>query len=119
MVLDASLNVNSLKDITSGRLAVNFEDSRGRLQSGSISVNGEKFNVSFASNGAATVKKNFEGFFGGIRTFFMGHTAKAQEIERKMNSIILANGWQGLQDRLQQQGVPGERNKEQPGHGTP
>ena len=92
MVLDASLNVNSLKDITSGRLAVNFEDSRGRLQSGSITVSGEKFNVSFASNGAATVKKNFEGFFGGIRTFFMGHTAKAQEIERKMNSIILANG---------------------------
>ena len=92
MVLDASLNVSSLKDITSGRLAVNFEDSRGKLQSGSITVNGEKFNVSFASNGAATVKKNFEGFFGGLRTFFMGHTAKAQEIERKMNSIILANG---------------------------
>ncbi|MGX8719184.1 MAG: hypothetical protein ACQGQP_08795, partial [Desulfovibrio sp.] len=92
MALDARLNVNDIKDITSGRLAVNFEDQRGRLQSGAITVNGERFNVSFASNGAATVKKDFEGFFGGIRSFFLGHTARAQEIERKMNSIILANG---------------------------
>ncbi len=92
MALDARLNVNDIKDITPGRLAVNFEDQRGRLQSGAITVNGERFNVSFASNGAATVKKDFEGFFGGIRSFFLGHTARAQEIERKMNSIILANG---------------------------
>ena len=92
MALDARLNVNDIKDITSGWLAVNFEDQRGRLQSGAITVNGERFNVSFASNGAATVKKHYEGFFGGIRSFFLGHTARAQEIERKMNSIILANG---------------------------
>ena len=94
--VNASLNIASTQDITSGRLAVNFENNAGKLQRGSISMGGETFNVTFSGK-TATVKKQFDGFFGSLRSFFFGRTANAQSIERKMNDIIQANGGRDFQ----------------------
>lgn len=44
-VNNVNLTISDVKDITSGRLAVNFENSQGDLKDGAISMNGETFTV--------------------------------------------------------------------------
>lgn len=96
MPSNVNLNINAVRDITAGRLAVNFENNSGKLRSGSISMGGETFSVSFSGK-TATVKKQYEGFFGGLKSFFWGGTAEAKAIEQKMNDIIRANGGRSFQ----------------------
>ena len=64
MPSNVNLNINAVRDITAGRLAVNFENNSGKLRSGSISMGGETFSVSFSGK-TATVKKQYDGFSAG------------------------------------------------------
>ena len=88
--VNVNMNISAVNDITSGRLAVNCENKSGKLRSGAISMGGETFSVSFSGK-SATVKKQFEGFFGGLKSLFFGHTTQARAIEQKMNDIIQAH----------------------------
>lgn len=95
-VNNVNLTISDVKDITSGRLAVNFENSQGDLKNGAISMNGETFTVKFA-HGLATVNKQYSGFFGRLKSFFFGGTREAQMIQDKMNDIIRDSNWTDFQ----------------------
>jgi hypothetical protein len=111
-----NLNITAVRDLTAGRLAVNFENKSGKLRNGSISMGGETFSVSFAGQ-SATVKKQFAGFFGGLKSFFWGRTAEAQAIERKMNDIIRENGGRTFQIVSNSRAYLGHLMEKAPGEG--
>lgn len=116
MPLNVNLSINAIRDLTAGRLAVNFENRSGKLQSGSIAMGGETFSVSFAGT-SATVKKQFEGFFGGLKSFFWGRTPEAQAIEQKMNDIIRENGGRSFQIVSNSRAYLGHLLEKAPGEG--
>ena len=114
--VNVNMNISAVNDITSGRLAVNFENKSGKLRSGAISMGGETFSVSFSGK-SATVKKQFEGFFGGLKSFFFGRTTQARAIEQKMNDIIQAHGGRDFQIVSNSRAYLGHLMEKAPGEG--